>query len=243
MLKKINRYFFRWFHPIIGEVWQLHRVSNMQSLQNCMRPYEITPERLESLIISYLDKGCEFVSMETVEKRMQQTQHGSFFVAVTLDDGYADNFEVALPIFKKYNIPFCIYLTEKFIREGSKASPQEESVEHYSYLTEQQVILLDKEPLCTIGAHTRTHVRLSQLNVEQQRHEIKGCIDWIENLLHHQIADYAFPYGDYNTDTLSIMRELKVKRAVASWGGKIRKNTAPKLFEIPRVLVTMDNIK
>ena len=37
------------------------------------------------------------------------------FVCFTFDDGYVDNYQYALPIFKKYNIPFTVYVTTGLI--------------------------------------------------------------------------------------------------------------------------------
>lgn len=37
------------------------------------------------------------------------------FVSFTFDDGYRDNLTLALPIFKKYGVPFTIYVTSAFL--------------------------------------------------------------------------------------------------------------------------------
>lgn len=233
MLKKIRRYYYNFLHPAIGEVWQLHRVTNERSKQERMFPYEITPARLESLIKEYHSKGYEFIPIAEVAERMSGNG-GKKFVCVTLDDGYADNYEIAYPIFKKYNVPFCIYVCEGMIIGERK----EDNIERYRFLSVDQIRALDKELLCTIGGHTRSHVRLTTISKEQQKQEIYGCKLWLENLLGHPIEDFAFPYGDYNEISLEIFRHLGIKRAVASWGGLVRKNTPERYLTIPRLLVT-----
>ena len=238
MFKRLRRYWFQLTHPVIGEVWQLHRVTEEHSVQPRVRDYEITPARLESLIVEYQHKGYEFVSIAEVAERMKGKSNGKF-VAVTLDDGYANNYEIAYPIFKKYNVPFCIYVCEQMI----KGERKEDSIEHYRFLSIDQLQALAKEPLCTIGGHTRSHVRLTQLSAEQQEKEIIGCKEWLEKLLDCPIEDYAYPYGDYNQDTLNIMKKIGVKRAVASWGGSVRINTPERILTIPRVLITDTTIQ
>lgn len=233
MFRKIKRYWFQLTHPVIGEVWQLHRVTDEQSVQQRVRDYEITPARLESLIVEYLHKGYEFISIAEAAERMTG-KDGKKFVAVTLDDGYANNYEIAYPIFKKYNIPFCIYVCKGMIT-GER---REDHIEHYKMLSIDQLRLLDSEPLCTLGGHTNSHVRLTTLSEDQQIQEILGCKLWLENLLEHSIEDYAFPYGDYNARTLALMREMGIKRAVASWGGGVRRNTPERILDIPRILIT-----
>ena len=226
-------------HPAIGEVWQLHRVTDERSKQERSRPYEISPVRLESLIQGYIDRGYEFISIAEVVYRMKSGKRGKRFVSVTLDDGYANNYEVAYPIFKKYNVPFCIYVCEKMITGERK----EDNIENYRMLTIDQIKVLDKDPLGTIGGHTQSHMRLSHLSREQQIQEIYGCKLWLENVLDHPIEDYAYPYGDYNSDILDIFRKIGIKRAVAAWGGVVRCNTSDKVLVIPRILVTDEGMK
>ena len=237
VFKKIRRYWFNLLHPAIGEVWQLHRVTNEQSVQERKRSYEITPARLESLISEYQRKGYEFIPIAEVVERMRGKRDKKF-VSVTLDDGYANNYEVAYPIFKKYHVPFCIYVCKGMIMGNRK----EDNIEHYKMLSIDQLKTLDKDSLCTIGGHTTSHVRLTHLLKEQQKQEILGCKIWLENILDHPIEDYAFPYGDYSASTIDILKQVGIKRAVASWGGGVRKNTPERILDIPRVLVTNEGI-
>ena len=233
MFRKIKRIWFQLTHPVMGEVWQLHRVTEEHSVQARVRDYEITPARLESLIVEYLRKGYEFISIAEVAERMKGKE-GRKFVAITLDDGYANNYEVADPICKKYQVPFCIYICRGMVTGERK----EDNIEHYKMLSIEQLCALDKEPLCTIGGHSSSHVRLANLSKDLQSQEIYGCKLWLENVLGHTIEDYAFPYGSYNADTLAILSEIGITRAVASWGGGVRRNTPERILDIPRVLVT-----
>lgn len=233
MFRKIKRYWFQLTHPVMGEVWQLHRVTEEHSVQARVRDYEITPARLESLIVEYQRKGYEFISMAEVAERMKG-KDGKKFVAVTLDDGYANNYEEAYPIFKKYHVPFCIYVCRGMVTGERK----EDNIEHYKMLSIEQLRALDKDPLCTIGGHSSSHVRLTNLSKDLQTQEIYGCKLWLESTLGHIIEDYAFPYGSYNADTLAILAKIGITRAVASWGGGVRRNTPERILDIPRLLVT-----
>lgn len=238
MFKKIRRYWFNLLHPAIGEVWQLHRVTDEHSVQARVRDYEITPARLESLIIEYQSKGYEFISIAEVAERMCG-KRGKKFIAVTLDDGYANNYEVAYPIFMKYHVPFCIYVCKGMITDERR----EDNIEHYKMLSIDQLLALDNDSLCTLGGHTSSHYRLTHLSKDLQTQEIYGCKIWLENILGHSIEDYAFPYGDYNAYTIDVLRQCGIKRAVASWGGKVRRNTPERVLDIPRLLVTEQTIE
>lgn len=238
MFRRIKRYCYQLSHPTIGEVWQLHRVTNEHSKQERLWPYEITPARLESLIKEYTDRGYEFISIAEVAERMNG-KRGKKFVCVTLDDGYANNYDIAYPIFKKCNVPFCIYVCEGMIT-GER---REDNIEHYQFLSVDQLCALDKEMLCTLGGHTRSHENLTNMSKEAQQQEILDCKKWLEDILCHPIKDYACPYGDYDANTIAIFQEIGIDRAVASWGGPVRRNTREHILEIPRLLVTETKIQ
>lgn len=238
MFKKIKRYWFQFTHPVIGEVWQLHRVRPNLSDNDELRTYEITPKRLEKLIQTYMQKGYEFVSMDTVYSYvMSESKFKKKFVAVTLDDGYEDNYSIAYPIFKKYNIPFCIYVAQAYILGEKSASDKYD----FEMLTVEQLKELSNETLCTLGGHTHSHIRLNQLSKEEQYKEIIECKLWLENVINKPVVHYAFPYGDYTQDTLGVMKQIGIKCSVAAWGGGVRVTNRP--YSIPRLLVTESSIE
>jgi peptidoglycan/xylan/chitin deacetylase (PgdA/CDA1 family) len=69
---------------------------------------------LEKMIRHYLARRVAVLSLS---EAMAQLESGSAsrFVSFTLDDGYRDNLTVALPIFKKYGVPFTMYVTSAFL--------------------------------------------------------------------------------------------------------------------------------
>jgi len=112
---KIKRKFYKLFHPAWGEIIMLHRVVQKQSLLNANREMEITPEFLEKTILDYQTRGYRFVSLDEVHEIVsKQKKLKQKFVCFTFDDGYVDNYELAYPVFKKYNCPFAIYVTTDF---------------------------------------------------------------------------------------------------------------------------------
>lgn len=112
MFKRIVRYVL---HPRVGSIWCLHRVVPERSAFKDNRDLEITPDFLESLICEKLSQGFRFVDLDTFAAaassgipRMRKLIHISF------DDGFEDVFAHAYPIFKKYHIPFTLYVSTDF---------------------------------------------------------------------------------------------------------------------------------
>jgi len=91
------------FHRIVPES-SAKRVHNHLSL-------EITPEHLEKVINYFKKKNYCFLSIdELFDAYIKGTFPKKKFVVFTFDDGYKDNLEIAYPIFKKYDIPFTVYV-------------------------------------------------------------------------------------------------------------------------------------
>ena len=116
LLSKISNKIYRLLHPVVGEIWCLHRVLPNRSWALPNRELEITPDYLEQLILSYMGDAYRFVSLDSMVGNLKKMRWPwqKKMVNISFDDGFRDIYEYAYPIFKKYNIPFTIYLTTAF---------------------------------------------------------------------------------------------------------------------------------
>lgn len=116
LLQKLKRKIYKITHPIVGEIWCLHRVVPRRSDFKRNRELEITPDYLEQLIQQYLGNGSKFTDIDTVIKNISHygMPRKHKLVNISFDDGFQDVYTYAYPILKKYNIPFTIYLTTDF---------------------------------------------------------------------------------------------------------------------------------
>ena len=69
---------------------------------------------LEKMIQYYLAQRIPVLSLSEAMAQLEG-KSARRFVSFTLDDGYRDNLTVALPIFKKYGLPFTMYVTSAFL--------------------------------------------------------------------------------------------------------------------------------
>jgi peptidoglycan/xylan/chitin deacetylase (PgdA/CDA1 family) len=87
-----------------------------------------------------------------------------------------------------------------------------------------------------IGAHTVSHPILARLTTEQARDEIGQSKQFLEQLLGERVGLFAYPNGkpgvDYNTDSVTIARELGFDAAVSTHWGAVR--SATDVFQMPR---------
>jgi peptidoglycan/xylan/chitin deacetylase (PgdA/CDA1 family) len=60
----------------------------------------------------------------------------------------------------------------------------------------QEISELNRDPLCTIGAHTMNHYAVSRLTVDEALHELKESRRIISDHLGETTDFFAYPYGD-----------------------------------------------
>ena len=97
-----------------GSILMFHRILPDDGRPRVhTKALDVTPDRLEEIILFFKSNHYDFIKMEEVEQYLSVRKNRRF-VVFTFDDGYIDNYSLAYPIFKKHNIPFTIYLTTDF---------------------------------------------------------------------------------------------------------------------------------
>lgn len=96
----------------VGVMLTLHRVRPSSDHRDFApnRILEITPAFLEATIVQIKRLGYRLVSLDEFHRRLTEQDFSEPFVSFTLDDGYADNYAHAFPIFRKHEVPFAIYV-------------------------------------------------------------------------------------------------------------------------------------
>jgi len=72
---------------------------------------EVTPEYLENTILFLRKENYDIVPLSQVDKILKGEYGRKKFAVFTFDDGYIDNYLHAYPVFKKYEVPFTVYVT------------------------------------------------------------------------------------------------------------------------------------
>ena len=113
-------------------VMRLHYLAGPSSrgrgailMLNHVRPYEpkpfepnrsreITPEFLDRVLSLVKARGYDIIPLSDVEDRLRADEPGRPFVAITVDGGYRDLVEFALPAFRRHKAPFTVFVTTGF---------------------------------------------------------------------------------------------------------------------------------
>lgn len=166
---------------------------------------------------------------------IHRLQANKRYIMLTVDDGYQDNYELMLPLLKKYGYKAVIYTVtgEAFNRWDVESPDNPEKA--VPLMQETQIKALHHSGCVEIGGHTLTHPFLSKLTYQEQYQEISENKKHLETLLGEPLTSFAYPYGDLNEDSKKIVQELGYKFAVATNSGPLA--THRDKFQIRRIAI------
>lgn len=94
-----------------GAIFLLHHVrpDKPGSFEpDCVRT--VTPDFLDQVIRQVRSSGFQVISLDEAHFRLTEGEYGQPFVCFTFDTGFRDTLEYAYPIFKRYELPFTVYV-------------------------------------------------------------------------------------------------------------------------------------
>jgi peptidoglycan/xylan/chitin deacetylase (PgdA/CDA1 family) len=99
----------------VGAIFMLHHVRPGRDGEfQPNRHLEVAPEFLRAMLAHLRSRGIDIITMDEVHQRLVERKFSQRFACFTLDDGYRDNRDFALPLMREFDAPLTVYVTSDF---------------------------------------------------------------------------------------------------------------------------------
>lgn len=197
-------YFTRAHHllrPIfagVGAIFMLHQVRPRRDAGfQPNRHLEITPEFLRAVLSHLRGQNIDIVTLDEMHQRMAEGNFARRFACFTLDDGYRDNRDVALPVLREFAAPCTVFVASDFA----------DGCGRMWWVALERVVAKASRIETGIDGNT---VRLDSGTIAEKQAAFDRLHDWLRGLpkeadLQREISALCRRYG---VDETAISREL-----------------------------------
>lgn len=105
-------------------------------------------------------------------------------IKIQFDDGFKGIYD-CLPFIIENKIPIEIFLIVDKINTDN-------------YLSEKQIVEMNKYDFITFSSHTVTHPCLNEINENVLRHELEYSKSYLQKILNHDVKSICYPKGLFN---------------------------------------------
>lgn len=141
-------------------------------------------------------------------------------VGITLDDGYVNNLEHALPVLRHNGFSATCYIVSGQVggtnawdaAKGVPAKPLMDATHLRAWSAGGQ----------EVGAHTRDHLDLTSVDDGTARAQIVTCRQDLETLLGVPVQQFCYPYGFYQPRHAAMVREAGYLSATTTQRSRVQ---------------------
>lgn len=213
--------FHKWI-PIL----MYHRIATIPGERNSL-PAEKFKEQLD-----YLQRhDYNTITLNDLYNHyFQETPLPRHPIILTFDDGYEDNYRVALPMLRERNMKAIIFPIANWVgkeNKWEKFNLKNTRTMDWEQLREWQAAGME------IGSHTLDHPFLTQCDEYRLEQELMTSKMILEERLGNKIDFLCYPYGFFNDKTIAVAKKSGYKGALAIY------ENAPlwkqDMFALPRI--------
>ena len=105
----------------VGAIFMLHHVRPRRNSEfQPNRHLEVAPDFLHAMLAHLRAEDVDIVTMDEVHQRLAERNFSRRFACFTLDDGYRDNRDFALPVMRQFDAPFTVYVASDFAQGSGR---------------------------------------------------------------------------------------------------------------------------
>lgn len=156
-------------------------------------------------------------------------------VALTFDDGYADNLPAFEALVARGMIASWYIVTNHIGDVAQWAKPPAPRSRLLDVGQLREMIAAGME----IGSHTCSHCRLTEADATTLSREIGNSKSALEDLLGQEVWHFAYPYGQFDDRAVSVLRATGYRMAFTTRTGWALRDRDP--YKIRRIAVFADD--
>ncbi|HKV45917.1 MAG TPA: polysaccharide deacetylase family protein [bacterium] len=199
--------------------------------------------------LSWLKQHCSVVQFQRAARATEQPHGSQPVVAITFDDGFADNYEYAFPLLQEHGVPATFFLTVGLLEKNPVVL---ERLRRLWRAPAEEIRPLDwsaVREMCragmAVGAHTYSHPNLARLDRHTAELEVRRPKEIIEDRLGEPVRLMAYPFGkprcDFTSETVDVVSSVGYEYAAAVMWRGIRASDSH--FRIPRFTCTRNSVQ
>lgn len=192
---------YAWWRPAVS--WSAPRILLYHMVREPVKGsrwngLRVSPTAFDAQLGWLKRNGFRFF---TVAELLAQPTPPARAVAITFDDGYADNLVHALPILQKHGARATLFLVCDRHRDWSankKAHHNDGELGRERKLSDAEVKTLLDSGCIELASHTLTHVNLLNVEPAVRQQEITDSKAQLEQQYGQTITGFAYPFGLYS---------------------------------------------
>ncbi|HEY6331601.1 MAG TPA: polysaccharide deacetylase family protein [Blastocatellia bacterium] len=200
-----------------------HRIGQPDVLTRSLRDFEQD--------LRYYKENYECLSLSELCWRLKS---GVTFrrraVVITFDDGYRDNFTLAVPALRRARLTATFFVatgyvgtTREFAHDHRQA-PDRNEAESYPKLEWDDLRTMETLGF-EVGSHTENHTNLGTASVQEVEQEVRDSFEALNRRLGKNPRPFSFPWGkpsDISPAALQCVKRVGYYCAASAYGGANR---------------------
>ncbi len=209
-----------------------HQIAPAPDKGTAFRSLSVAPELFERQMSFLRTLGYQGLSMTALQPYLRGERTGKV-IGITFDDGYLNNLTHALPVLQQFGFSSTCYCLSAMLGQANSwdrhnGVPPSElmSAAHL-----RQWLAGGQE----VGAHTRHHVRLTDVDAQTAQVEIALCKTELEQCTSAPVDHFCYPYGQYTPEHVVMVGQAGYVSATTTQ--RSRCHAGDSVLELPRVPV------
>lgn len=209
-----------------------HQIASAPDMGTGFRSLSVAPDDFERQMAFLHTLGYQGLSMTALQPYLRGERSGKV-VGISFDDGYLNNLTHALPVLQQLGFSSTCYAISAMLGQTNSwdrlhGVPPSELMSAGQL---RQWVAGGQE----IGAHTRHHVRLTEVDAPTALEEIAQCKTELEQLAGAAVNHFCYPYGQFTPDHVAMVGQVGYVSATTTQRGRC--HAGDRLLALPRVPV------